>query len=89
MTDSNGLLSPEFLANPYPMLKLLRDQAPLAFIEPMNMYVAVGYDAARAILMDPRRFSSIVNIPSRSVDEANRIVNEEGYGRGTTSTAKQ
>ena len=82
MTDSNGLLSPEFLANPYPMLKLLRDQAPLAFIEPMNMYVAVGYDAARAILMDPRRFSSIVNIPSRSVDEANRIVNEEGYGRG-------
>ena len=56
MTDSNGLLSPEFLANPYPMLKLLRDQAPLAFIEPMNMYVAVGYDAARAILMDPRRF---------------------------------
>ena len=82
MNASQGLLSPEFLADPYPRLKELRNSGPVSFIEPMNLYIAVGYEAARAILLDRGRFSNKVSIPGRSVPEADRIIEEEGFGRG-------
>jgi cytochrome P450 len=56
----NSLLSPEFLANPHPVLKALRESAPVMFFEPLNLYLALGYEAVRSILMDPDRFSNVV-----------------------------
>lgn len=83
----NGFLSPEFLANPHPTLKALRESAPVMYFEPMNLYLALGYDAVRAILMDPDRFSNIVNIPGRTVAEAEKIIHAGGYGRGRPALA--
>jgi cytochrome P450 len=76
-----GFLDPEFIKCPFPTLKQLREAAPVMFIEPMNMFMVLGYEAAREVLTDPARFSSKVTAPGRNALEAQRIVDEEGYGR--------
>ena len=81
MSD-NPFLDPNFLKCPFPMFKQLRDDAPIMFMEKMGMYLATGYDQAREILLSPDRFSSQVNIPSRHSIAAQKIVEDEGYGRG-------
>ena len=85
MTDAN-FLDPEFLKCPYPFLKQIREAAPVMFMEPMNMFLVSGYEAARTVLMDPERFSSEVNVSGREGNaEARRIVEEGGYGRNRRS----
>ena len=81
MSD-NPFLDPEFLKCPFPMFKQLREDAPIMFMEQMGMYLVTGYDQAREVLLSPGRFSSQVNIPSRHSEAAQKIVDDEGYGRG-------
>ncbi len=73
---------PEFHKCPYPVLSEIRAEAPVQFVEAMGMYLVTGYDEARTILTDTQRFSNIVSIPGRNVEAADRLVEEEGYGRG-------
>lgn len=80
--SENPFLDPEFLKCPFPMFKQLREAAPVMHMEQMGMYLVTGYDQAREVLLNPDRFSSQVNIPSRHSEEATKIVEEEGYGRG-------
>ena len=87
MAATQSFLSPEFFADPYPQLGSLRERAPVVFLEPMGFYVAVGYDAARKILLDPKRFSSVLRVPGSLSEEATRIISEEGYGRNRPALA--
>lgn len=80
-----GFLDPEFLKCPFPMLKQIREAAPVMFLEPLNAYLVSGYDVARKVLLDIERFSNEVNIPGRTTNEAQRIVEEGGYGRNRRS----
>lgn len=49
-------LGPDFLRDPYPFYVRLREQAPVVRVSlgPTPVWLAVGYDAARAALTDPR-----------------------------------
>ena len=78
-------LDPEFLKCPFPMLKQIRESAPVMFVEPLNVYLVSSYDVARTVLLDTARFSNEVNIPGRSTSTAERIVEEGGYGRNRRS----
>jgi cytochrome P450 len=80
--SENPFLDPAFLKCPFPMFKQLREAAPVMYNEQMGMYLVTGYDQTREILLNPDRFSSQVNIPSRHSEAASKIVEEEGYGRG-------
>lgn len=80
--SGNPFLDPEFLKCPYPTFKQLRETAPVMHMEQMGMYLVTGYDQARKVLLNPDRFSSQVDIPSRHSEAATKIVEEEGYGRG-------
>lgn len=80
--STSPFLDPEFLKCPFPMLKQLRETSPVMYLEQMGMYLITGYEEAREVLLNPERFSSMVNIPSRHSEAATKIVDEQGYGRG-------
>jgi len=80
-----GFFDPEFVKCPFPVLKQIRESAPVMFVEPLNVYLVSGYDVARTVLLDTRRFSNEVSIPGRTTSEAERIVAEGGYGRNRRS----
>ncbi|MBE1457216.1 pulcherriminic acid synthase [Nocardiopsis terrae] len=55
MTTAHGipdLLSPEFLADPYPAYSLLRERSPLLWHEPTSSYVLSRYDDVRRVFQD-------------------------------------
>ena len=79
---TNPFLDPEFLKCPFPMFKQLRETSRVMFLEQMGMYLITGYEEAREVLLNPDRFSSVINIPKRHSEAATKIVEEEGYGRG-------
>ena len=79
---TNPFLDPEFLKCPFPMFKQLRETSRVMFLEQMGMYLITGYEEARKVLLNPDRFSSVINIPKRHSEAATKIVEEEGYGRG-------
>jgi len=84
--SENGFLDPDFLQCPYPLLKQIREGAPVMFMEPMNLFLVSGYEVARTVLMDPARFSNEVRASGREGNaEAQRIVDEGGYGRNRRS----
>ena len=45
--------SPEFLANPYPFYKELRETAPIFFYEPWGKWVLTRYEDVNALLTRP------------------------------------
>jgi len=51
-------LSPEFLADPYPMLARARREAPVFFYEPMNLWVITRHDDLVTAVNDFETFSS-------------------------------
>lgn len=53
-----NLLAPETRANPYPLYKQLRDEQPIARVEPGGMYAVSRYDDVVAVLRSPSVFSS-------------------------------
>ena len=53
----NPLVSPH-LENPYPLYAQARREAPIFFSPLFATWVVTGYEDVRAILHDPRRFSS-------------------------------
>lgn len=80
--STNPFLDPEFLKCPFPMLKQLRETSPVMYLEQMGMYLITGYEEAREVLLNPERFSNMVNIANRHSEAATRIVDEQAYGRG-------
>ena len=86
-TAPGGFLDPEFLKCPFPVLKQIRETAPVMYLELMGrgLYLVSGYDAVRRVLLDPVHFSSIVNVPGRTTPEAQKIVEKGGYGRNHRS----
>ncbi len=46
--------SPEFLANPYPFYKELRETAPIFFYEPWGKWIVTRYEDVNALLRDRR-----------------------------------
>lgn len=52
------LFSDETLANPYPALKALRDQAPAVYLTALDMWIVTRYDDTRNILGDWETYSS-------------------------------
>jgi cytochrome P450 len=51
-------LSPEFLADPYPLYELARKQEPIFFSPALNAYVVTRFRDVRAILAQPELFAS-------------------------------
>ncbi|HLZ70280.1 MAG TPA: cytochrome P450 [Dehalococcoidia bacterium] len=58
VAGTNPLMSPENLDNPYPLYALARQFEPFSFQPEMQAWNAFLYEDCRAILRDPRRFSS-------------------------------
>ena len=52
------LFSDEALTNPYPLQKILRDLAPIVYLEKLNMFALLRYEQVRAALDDWETFSS-------------------------------
>jgi cytochrome P450 len=52
------LFSDEALTNPYPLYKVLRDLAPIVYLEKLGMFALMRYEQARAALDDWQTFSS-------------------------------
>jgi cytochrome P450 len=52
------LFSDEALTNPYPLQKVLRDLAPIVYLEKLNMFALMRYEQVRAALDDWETFSS-------------------------------
>lgn len=52
------LFSPENLIDPYPAYKQLRDEAPIYFMEEMNLHVVTRYDLLREAIKRTEDFSS-------------------------------
>ena len=74
-------LSPGYLANPAPVLKLLQETAPVFYYEPLRCWVVTKYDDLRGALRDAGTFSSratgfvrppadlLTSVPDLSVEE--------------------
>lgn len=58
VTEINPLMSPEHSDNPYPLYAQARRIEPFAYRPEMQAWNAFLYEDCRAILRDPRRFSS-------------------------------
>lgn len=48
----------EFIANPYPTYRLLRENDPVHYSNAWGVWVLTRYDDVVAILRDPKRFSN-------------------------------
>jgi len=53
------LVSPEFLADPYPTYKILRERDPVHWSDAWNVWLLTRYDDVITILRDPERFSNV------------------------------
>lgn len=58
VAGTNPLMSPENLDNPYPLYALARQFQPFGYRPEIQAWNAFLYEDCRAILRDPRRFSS-------------------------------
>ncbi len=73
---------------PWDHYRDLRDNAPVYRMPETGMFVISRYDLLLQVMRDPALFSNKPPIGARaglSCPEADRIVEEEGYGRGTPS----
>ena len=52
------LNDPAVIADPYPIYARLRDEAPVAYVEDVDLWVLSRYDDVLAALRDPEMFSS-------------------------------
>src|SRR5205807_8383671 len=52
------LNDPAVIADPYPIYARLRDEAPVAYVEDVDLWVLSRYDDVLAALRDPGKFSS-------------------------------
>jgi cytochrome P450 len=63
-TGANPFTSPELLDNPQPFLAMGRKMQPILFMDPPGIWHAFLYEDCRAILRDPKRFSSDFSGPA-------------------------
>jgi cytochrome P450 len=54
----NQLKSPEFIANPYPLYRTLRETDPVYYSQTWGVWILTRYDDIMSILRDPKRFSN-------------------------------
>lgn len=52
------IFPPELQRNPYPMYQMMRENQPVMYVEPMNLWLVFRYDDVRTVLSDHARFSS-------------------------------
>ena len=70
---------------PFPFYQAAREEAPIHYMEEVDMFLVSTYDLMREVLKDSETFSN--RMPSAGantmgvVDEAERIIREKGYGR--------
>lgn len=84
--DGLTLLDPAIQECPFAAYETLRDEAPVFFDQRAGFWVISRYDDIRAILMDPKRFSSSATIelardavdPARAAS-ARRLYDAEGW----------
>ncbi|MBI1181746.1 MAG: cytochrome P450 [Alphaproteobacteria bacterium] len=85
---AGSLLDPATQRCPHAHYRDLRDNAPVYRMPETGMYVVSRYDLLLQVMRNPALFSSKPPPGARaglSCPEAERIVEEEGYGRGTPS----
>ncbi len=61
--------SPEFLANPYPFYKELRETAPIFFYEPWGKWIVTRYEDVNALLRDRRLGRVLENLREEDLFE--------------------
>ena len=59
--------SPEFLANPYPFYKQLRETAPIFFYEPWGKWIVTRYEDVNALLRDRRLGRVLENVQEENL----------------------
>ena len=59
-----ALVSPEFLADPYPIYSRLRSEAPVYWSDSWKAWLITRYRDVASALLDPRRFSSAGRVTS-------------------------
>ena len=59
--------SPDFLANPYPFYKELRERAPIFFYEPWGKWILMRYEDVNALLRDRRLGRVLENVREESL----------------------
>src|SRR3990172_8648475 len=64
------LLTPEYAADPRPVWKRLRGEAPVLWSEPFGFWVVSKYDDVVAMLKNPEDFSSSIGPAGGMVPEA-------------------
>ena len=67
LADAFQPTSPEFLANPYPFYKELRETAPIFFYEPWGRWVLTRYEDVNALLRDRRLGRVLENVREESL----------------------
>lgn len=60
-------ISPDFLANPYPFYKELRERAPIFFYEPWGKWILMRYEDVNALLRDRRLGRVLENVREESL----------------------
>ena len=73
-------LSPEYLADPYPVLGSVREDAPVVYAPDIDMWIVTRVADVEAVFMDPVTFSaSIAQDPLMPVCEAAKAVLAQGF----------
>jgi cytochrome P450 len=54
----SSMFPPELQLNPYPMYRMMRENQSVNYMEPFKVWMVLGYDDARTVLSDYKRFSS-------------------------------
>ena len=58
MEDLLPFNDPDYIAQPYPYWRRLRDEAPVYWCDATRFWAITRYDDVIAVLHDPQRFSS-------------------------------
>ena len=86
---TGSLMDPSIQQCPFPMYKELREHAPVHYIEEMGIYMVTSYELLMEAMRNTDIYSNLRSVANSSTgvtcEEAERIVNEEGFGRNAPS----
>ena len=72
----------ETLQCPYPHYAVMREEAPVLFLEQFGMYLVTRHDLVLSILRDPTTFSSKFGRPTHADERRRRRQGRRGLRRG-------
>lgn len=77
-----GLLDPEYVRNPYPVLARARVEQPIIELEEIGLWLVTRYDDIKRILRDPETFSNANTQKTMFplCPEAQRVLKDRGFG---------